>query len=285
MATLKKFRKPLCWSAVIFFLLFGLPCFTPSATAGPNSKHVMFDTPLTLRLKQKGFTCEGRLEGNICVIPKVLGEAFSYPEPIAFVLPRHAQSPFQPILYLHGHRGVCEQADLDPIAFVDRYRILQQITQPGLNPMVLVLPFSKGKSETYAKFLQGKMAAFINWVQSQLATKKSTEWIIAGHSGAGKWIGYFLEEAPPLANATKAVFLLDATYAVKNQVPRWRKILEQNPKLKIFSVVVPKTETAKESSFLMNSLPKLQVQQLLVAGQDHCTLPTSQLLPLLRLVP
>lgn len=234
-------------------------------------------------LKKANFTCTAKAAGQICVAPANRATGFSYPQPIAVLVPAGVKQPKKILLYLHGHRGTCpattataEQIDAD-------WQLTQQMIGGGAADSVMLFPMSAGACATYGSSLIPRFKVFTEW-GAKLLQPSTNRWIIAGHSGAGIHMANALSATPTFTRTTDAVFLLDATYNMLTPdspyLDKWAEAVKHNGNIKIFTRWIAGTSPATGSNNLKSRLPN-HVDTARTTASGHCRVPAVEIRNLL----
>ena len=221
------------------------------------------------KLKANGFNCKSQPDGSICIISHVSAPRFKYSQPVAIVVPANVVNPKTTQLYLHGFKGVCESADSSAEFMVNEFGFLQQIRREN---SIMIYPMSSGKCETYNGLLVPQFSGFLTWLSQQIPMTK--HWVIGGHSGAGRPIGYILAQNPIFTAKVDSVILLDAAYGMPSHIGEWKTASRINPKMDITSVYTGSGATAQGSRMLKSSIQPNLVIASPATVQRHCLVPT-----------
>ena len=237
-----------------------------SATVAPSP---VTSASLIEKLKTNGFICKPEVDGTICVVPKVNAPKFQYSQPVAIVIPSGVTNPTTTQLYMHGFKGVCESADSSAEFMVNEFGFLRQLH--GQNS-IMVYPMSSGKCANYNQQLVPQFSGFLTWLSKQIPITK--HWVIAGHSGAGRPIGYILAQNPSFTKHVDSAILLDAAYGMPSHIGEWRTAVNTNSNMDITSVYTGGGSTAQGSHLLKSSL-SVPVFAGPASTQRHCLVPTN----------
>lgn len=238
-------------------------------------------------LKQKGFSCTSRREGDICAISKLANAQLSYSQPVAILVPLGVERPERLLLHLHGYKGVCEAANAGPVAMSDEFDFLGQMKDAGATNAVMIYPMSTGNDTTYINELVPRLGRLLTWAEG-LTQAQGKRWILSGHSGAGFVISAALEQAPSLVQKLDSILLLDATYGIAARVGEWTEIanaiVQRKSATVVYSAYIPGTSTEAGSDQLEQLLKKKKVRTSFskAVASHHCAVPSEDYARFLR---
>lgn len=254
------------WSGILS-LLFVL------SSPGYAASDLLVDKLLT-----RGFTCTPQGAGHFCQINQVRSPQFSYSQPIAIYVPRNTRRPQNLVMHLHGFRCVCEACDRSAQQMMTGFDLPGQLERAGPTNSILITPISQGQGTQFNAELVPRFSQFMAWVDATVQPTAQQQWYLSGHSGAGSSIGTILGQAatrdPQSLAKIRGVSLLDATYSTgSTPLAQWRRAIEAQPSMKIFSVVQQGTTTVRGSSLLRTQVGAAATIETATTG--HCQIPKS----------
>jgi len=254
-------------------------CFFAFLVLLTSSTKALASLPLLDRLAKNGFTCQDVSHGYFCQIPNLNFNGVYYPLPIAVLIPESLEIPENPILFLHGYRGMCEPASATAQDMAQRFQLLEQLDQSSASQSVIVFPVSLGQRETYEKYLIPQFRLFLDWALDLIRPMHSL-WTLAGHSGAGGTIAMALGKSG--VGPIRSVLLMDGTYSMQEKyLPFWKTAAVFSPNMMIRGVYSD-SDAKNGAELLANTLGKRKVQIGPSKTTLHCDVPKTDFKDLLN---